>query len=101
MAAIEWCIRLIRMPDRRTSPAAEPADRSLARFVAHSLESSDAVAAKIEEFRQARSRRESARRLGSREIARTHTALERTESVLAQTARSLQRTACVLAPNET
>lgn len=88
------------MPDRRTSPTAETADRTLARFVAQSLESSDAVAAKIEEFRQARSRRESARRLRSLEITRTHTALQRTESVLAQTARSLQRTASVLAPDE-
>lgn len=89
------------MPDRRISPIAATADRTLARFVAHSLENSEVVAAKIEEFRQARSRRESARRLRSREIMRTHTALQRTESVLAQTARSLQRTASILATNAT
>lgn len=89
------------MPDRRSSPTAETADRTLARFVAHSLESSDVVAAKIEEFRQARSRRDSARPLRGLEITRTHTALQRTESVLAQTARSLQRTASILATNET
>ena len=89
------------MPDRRFSPTAKPADHTLARFVAHSLESSDAVAAKIEELRQARSRRDAARQLRSLEITRTQTALQRTESVLAQTARSLQRTASVLAPDET
>ena len=89
------------MPDRPTSPTTATADRTLARFVAHSLESSDAVAAKIEELRQAQFRRESARRLRSLEITRTHHALQRTESVLAQTARSLQRTACILAPDET
>ncbi len=88
------------MPDRSSDPAPAPLQRSLARLVAHSLESSDLVAAQMEESRQDLAGRESNRRLRNLAVSRTHTALTQTESVLAQTARSLQRTAGLLSPQE-